>query len=150
VITESGLPCVFALPCRLISILECFSGLNYITSGAGYQYFIRDMLQPREADVPVLFVVFVVLPVLAYFLLGKWNDAVSKKSRASVLAQHSAEEAFAVETMTCPNVVPPGPSVRAMPHWRLVPSVRHEYHECATCHAPAKTRCSRCKSVRYW
>ncbi|TVU33240.1 hypothetical protein EJB05_25030 [Eragrostis curvula] len=107
------------------------------------------MLQPREADVPVLIVVFVVLPVLAYFLLGKWNDAVSKKARASVLAQRAAEEAFTVEAMACPDVISPGPSLRPMPYWRPAPSFRHEYHECATCHAPAKTRCSRCKSARY-
>lgn len=108
------------------------------------------MLQPREADVPVLILVFVVLPVLAYFLLGKWNDAVSKKARASVLAQCAAEEAFTVETMACPDVMSPGPSLRTMPYWRPAPSFRQEFHECATCHAPAKTRCSRCKSVRYW
>ncbi|KAK3152606.1 hypothetical protein QOZ80_2BG0161210 [Eleusine coracana subsp. coracana] len=108
------------------------------------------MLQPREADVPVLILVFVVLPVVAYFLLGKWNDAVSKKARASVLAQRAADEAFTVETMSCPDVISPGPSLRTtMPYWRPVPSFKHEYHECATCHAPAKTRCSRCKSVRY-
>ncbi|OEL36097.1 Ubiquitin carboxyl-terminal hydrolase 15 [Dichanthelium oligosanthes] len=107
------------------------------------------MLQPREADVPVLFLVFIVLPVVAYFLLGRWHDAASKKVRVSVLAQRAAEEAFRVETMACPDVMPPGPSLRTMPYFRPAPSFRQEFHECATCHAPAKTRCSRCKSVRY-
>lgn len=107
------------------------------------------MLQPREADVPALFVVFIVLPVIAYFLLGRWHDAVSKKARVGVLAQKAAEEDFKVETMACPDVVLPGPSLRPMPYLRSVPSFRPEYHECATCHGPAKTRCSRCKSVRY-
>ncbi|XP_062218727.1 ubiquitin C-terminal hydrolase 15-like [Phragmites australis] len=107
------------------------------------------MLQPREADVPALFIVFIVLPVLAYFLLGRWHDAVSKKARVSVLAQRAAGDAFRAETMACPDVISPGPSLRTMPYLRPAPSVRHEYHECATCHAPAKTRCSRCKSVRY-
>ncbi|CAM0946006.1 unnamed protein product [Alopecurus aequalis] len=107
------------------------------------------MLQPREADVPVLFVVFIVLPVIAYFLLGRWHEAVSKKARVGVLAQKAAEEAFEVETMACPDVILPGPSLRPMPYLRSVPSLRSEYHECATCHGPAKTRCSRCKSVRY-
>lgn len=107
------------------------------------------MLQPREADVPALFVIFIVLPVIAYFLLGRWHDAVSKKPRVSVLAQRAAEEAFKVETMVCPDVILPGPSLRPMPYLRSAPSLRPEYHECATCHGPAKTRCSRCKSVRY-
>ncbi|CAL5059186.1 unnamed protein product [Urochloa decumbens] len=107
------------------------------------------MLQPRAADVPVLFLVFIVLPVVAYFLLGRWHEAASKKARVSVLAQRAAEEAFRVETMACPDVMPPGPSLRTMPYFRPAPSLRQEFHECATCHAPAKTRCSRCKSVRY-
>ncbi|KAL5212300.1 hypothetical protein ABZP36_023147 [Zizania latifolia] len=107
------------------------------------------MLQPREADVPALFVVFIVLPVIAYFLLGRCHDAVSKKARVSVLAQRAAEEAFKVETMATPDVILTGPSLRSMPYLRSAPSARPEYHECATCHGPAKTRCSRCKSVRY-
>ncbi|KAG0532538.1 hypothetical protein BDA96_04G115800 [Sorghum bicolor] len=107
------------------------------------------MLQPREADVPALFLVFIVLPVVAYFLLGRWHDAASKKARVSVLAHRAAEEAYREETMACPDIIPPGPSLRTMPYFRPAPSLRQEYHECATCHAPAKTRCSRCKSVRY-
>lgn len=107
------------------------------------------MLQPREADVPALFLVFIVLPVVAYFLLGRWHDASSKKARVSVLAQRAAEEAFREETMACPDVMLPGPSLRPTPYFRPAPSLRQEYHECANCHAPAKTRCSRCKSVRY-
>ncbi|AQK70189.1 Ubiquitin carboxyl-terminal hydrolase 15 [Zea mays] len=107
------------------------------------------MLQPREADVPALFLVFIVLPVVAYFLLGRWHDSASKKARASVLAQRAAEEAYREETMACPDIIPPGPSLRTMPYFKPAPSLRQEYHECATCHAPAKTRCSRCKSVRY-
>lgn len=99
---------------------------------------------------PVLFVVFIVLPVIAYFLLGRWHDAVSKKARVSVLAQRAAEETFKVETMATPDVIMPGPSLRPMPYMRSAPSARPEYHECATCYGPAKTRCSRCKSVRYW
>uniref|UniRef100_A0A0D9VE78 USP domain-containing protein n=1 Tax=Leersia perrieri TaxID=77586 RepID=A0A0D9VE78_9ORYZ len=104
------------------------------------------MLQPRESDVPVVFVVFVVLPVIAYFLLGRWHDAVSKKARVSVLAQRAAEETFKVETMATPDVMLPGLSLRPMPYLRSAPSARPEYHECATCHGPAKTRCSRCNS----
>ncbi|XP_062223625.1 ubiquitin C-terminal hydrolase 15-like [Phragmites australis] len=107
------------------------------------------MLQPREADLPVLFLVFIVLPVLAYFLLGRCHHAVSKKARVSVLAQRAAEDTFRAETMACPDVILPGPSLRSLPYLRPASSLRHEYHECATCHAPAKTRCSRCKSVRY-
>ncbi|KAG8058590.1 hypothetical protein GUJ93_ZPchr0002g26219 [Zizania palustris] len=107
------------------------------------------MLQPREADVPALFVVFIVLPVIAYFLLGRWHDAVSKKAKVSMMVQRASEEAFKVETMASPDVILPGPSLRPMPYLRSALSARPEYHECATCHGPAKTRCSRCKSVRY-
>ncbi|KAL9437928.1 hypothetical protein AB3S75_023740 [Citrus x aurantiifolia] len=80
------------------------------------------MLEPREADVPVLFLVLVVLPLVAYVLLGKWSEAAKKRERISLLAQLAAEDALRVEA---------------------VPSL------CARCFAPATTRCSRCKSVRY-
>ncbi|KAL6599517.1 hypothetical protein ACP70R_045654 [Stipagrostis hirtigluma subsp. patula] len=92
---------------------------------SGYQDTVKDMLlQPTEVDVPALFNIFIVLPVLAYFLLGRWHDAVSKKARASVLAQQAAEEAFRVETMACPDVISPGPSLRTMPYLRPAPSLR--------------------------
>ncbi|OWM81022.1 ubiquitin carboxyl-terminal hydrolase 15-like isoform X1 [Punica granatum] len=98
------------------------------------------MLEPREADIPILFLVLVVLPVVLYILLGKWSDAAKKKERVNLLAQLAAEEALRVETMAVaatvvPHVVPPKP--------------KSSLHECAQCLSPATTRCSRCKSVRY-
>ncbi|KAG9448025.1 hypothetical protein H6P81_014153 [Aristolochia fimbriata] len=97
------------------------------------------MLEPKEADLPVLFLFLVVLPLVTYFLLGKWNESSKKNARISMLAQLAAEEALRVEAMATACVIPP--VVRS-------PS-KSGFHECARCLAPATTRCSRCKSVRY-
>ncbi|KAK6935081.1 Zinc finger, MYND-type [Dillenia turbinata] len=95
------------------------------------------MLEPREADIPALFLVFVVLPLVAYILLGKWNEATQKKERVSLLAQLAAEEAFRAEAMAAATVIPP------------MSSSNNGHHVCARCFGPATTRCSRCKSARY-
>ncbi|XP_054815494.1 ubiquitin carboxyl-terminal hydrolase 15 isoform X2 [Prosopis cineraria] len=95
------------------------------------------MLEPRESDIPALFVVLVVLPLVAYFLLGKWSEAAKKRDRISLLAQLAAEEASRVEEMAISDVIPP------------ISSTKIGHHACASCSAPAKTRCSRCKTVRY-
>lgn len=95
------------------------------------------MLEPREADIPALFLVFVVLPLLAYVLLGKWSEASKKRERVSLLAQLASEEALRAEAMAVADVFPP------------VSSSKNGLHACARCSRPATTRCSRCKSVRY-
>ncbi|XP_008783949.3 LOW QUALITY PROTEIN: ubiquitin carboxyl-terminal hydrolase 15-like [Phoenix dactylifera] len=95
------------------------------------------MLQPREADIPGLFLFLVVLPLVSYILLGIWKETSKKKARISVLAQFAAEEALRVDAMASADVIPDGPSLKT------------GFHECARCFAPATTRCSRCKSVRY-
>ncbi|PKA64439.1 Ubiquitin carboxyl-terminal hydrolase 15 [Apostasia shenzhenica] len=95
------------------------------------------MLKPREADIPALFVVLVVLPVVAYIILGKWNEVTKKKAKINVLAQIAAEEALLVEAMASADVSPP------------IHSLKISAYVCAKCLAPATTRCSRCKSVRY-
>lgn len=95
------------------------------------------MLEPREADIPILFLVLVVLPLVAYILLGKWSDSAKKKERISLLAQLAAEEAFKAEAMAVADVVP------------LVASSKNGTHQCVRCSSRATTRCSRCKSVRY-
>ncbi|XP_059282920.1 ubiquitin carboxyl-terminal hydrolase 15 isoform X2 [Lycium ferocissimum] len=97
------------------------------------------MLEPRETDIPVLFLVLVVLPLVSYILLGKWNEAAKKKERAGLLAQRAAEEAFKGETLPAVSTIP-------IP---LVPLPNSAIHQCARCHSPATTRCSQCKSVRY-
>lgn len=96
------------------------------------------MLEPRQADIPALFLVLVVLPLVAYILLGKWSEATKKRERISLLAQVVAEEALRAETMAAANAVP------------FMASSKSGFHACARCFAPATTRCSRCKSVRYW
>lgn len=116
----------------------------------------EDMLEPREADVPVLFLVLVVLPLVAYVLLGKWSEAAKKRERISLLAQLAAEEALRVEAVPSVSVSPLVPtSINEF----NVPTLKNEFPAstskngfqlCARCFAPATTRCSRCKSVRYW
>ncbi|PPR93511.1 hypothetical protein GOBAR_AA27167 [Gossypium barbadense] len=95
------------------------------------------MLEPREADIPALFLVLVVLPLVAYFLLGKWSEASKKQEQISLLAQLAAEEALRAEAMAAASVIP------------LVPSSKNGLHACAWCFGPATTRCSRCKAVKY-
>ncbi|KAF3609272.1 hypothetical protein DY000_02045614, partial [Brassica cretica] len=134
------------------------------------------MLEPRGADIPILFLVLVVLPVVAYILLGKWSDISEKRGRANLLAQMAAEEAFRAETdvrgvrfetMATENRAPrtrtrnapaASGSVRADFVAELRPDsvaatcgvpVNNQGHVCARCFNPAKTRCSRCKSIRY-
>ncbi|KAJ8542970.1 hypothetical protein K7X08_005493 [Anisodus acutangulus] len=97
------------------------------------------MLEPRETNIPALFLVLVVLPLVSYILLVKWNEAVKKKERVGLLAQRAAEEAFKGEPFPAVSIIP-------IPH---VPLPSSAIHQCARCHSPATTRCSQCKSVRY-
>ncbi|KAH0466950.1 hypothetical protein IEQ34_004188 [Dendrobium chrysotoxum] len=115
------------LPNNIISVETLF----------GHQYVGLDMLKPRETDIPVLFVVLVVLPIVTYILLGKWNEASKKKAKISMLAQIVSEEALRIEAIAPADVLP------------VVPSLKSSTHLCAKCFALATTRCSRCKSVRY-
>lgn len=100
------------------------------------------MLEPREADIPVLFLVLVVLPLVAYFLLGKWSEAAKKRERIDLLAHMATEESFRAEAV--PTVAA---TATAFP---FVSPSKNGIHVCARCLSPATTRCSRCKSVRYW
>ncbi|KAL8239339.1 hypothetical protein R6Q59_015906 [Mikania micrantha] len=102
------------------------------------------MLQPRETDLPFLFLVLVVLPLVAYILLGKWSEFSKQKVKISELAQIAAEEAFRAEAMAAAAVA----TAAVIP---LVPVLKlnNGLHQCARCFGPAKTRCSRCKSARY-
>ncbi|KAI7752391.1 hypothetical protein M8C21_018077 [Ambrosia artemisiifolia] len=101
------------------------------------------MLQPRETDLPFLFLVLVVLPLVAYILLGKWGEFSKKKVKISELAHIAAEEAFRAESMAVAAA-----TATVIP---LVPLLKqnNRFHQCARCFRPAKTRCSRCKSARY-
>ncbi|KAG5020847.1 hypothetical protein JHK85_017181 [Glycine max] len=96
------------------------------------------MLEPRESDIPVLFLVLVVLPLVAYILLGKWSETTKKRDTINLLAHLAAEEALRAEEMVVADVIPP------------VSASKNEHHVCARCSVPARTRCSRCKIVRYW
>ncbi|KAK8545500.1 hypothetical protein V6N13_066778 [Hibiscus sabdariffa] len=57
-----------------------------------------------------LFLVLVVLPVVAYYLLGKWSEASKKQEWVSLRAQLAAEEALRAETMAAASVIPLVPS----------------------------------------
>ncbi|CAN8312356.1 unnamed protein product [Cochlearia groenlandica] len=100
------------------------------------------MLEPKGTDIPILFFVLVVLPVVAYILLGKWSEVSEKRGRVKLLAQMAAEEALRTEFRSDFAAATSGVPV-------VVPVNNNELHVCARCLAPAKTRCSRCKSVRY-
>ncbi|TKY49298.1 Ubiquitin carboxyl-terminal hydrolase 15 [Spatholobus suberectus] len=65
------------------------------------------MLEPRESDIPVLFLVLVVLPLVAYILLGKWSETTKKRDRINLLAHLAAEEALRAEEMAVADVIPP-------------------------------------------
>ncbi|KAI3467192.1 hypothetical protein Pfo_023855 [Paulownia fortunei] len=95
------------------------------------------MLEPRETDIPALFLVFVVLPLVSYFLLGKWSETAKRKEGISLIANGAAEEALRVDDMAVGGVMP----VVHLPNSGI--------HQCARCFGPATTRCSQCKSVWY-
>ncbi|XP_024980503.1 ubiquitin carboxyl-terminal hydrolase 15-like isoform X2 [Cynara cardunculus var. scolymus] len=98
------------------------------------------MLHPRGTDLAGLVLVFVVLPLVAYILLGKWSEVSKKKDRVRVLAEIAAEESFRAEAMAAVATVVPLASL---------PKSNSGFHECARCFSLATTRCSRCKTVRY-
>ncbi|XP_047341644.1 ubiquitin carboxyl-terminal hydrolase 15-like [Impatiens glandulifera] len=95
------------------------------------------MLEPREYDIPILLLFFVLFPLFAYILLGKWSETSMKKEMIDHLALLAAEEASKAEAMTASDVIP------------VLPSPKNIGHLCAKCSAPATTRCSQCRSVRY-
>lgn len=105
----------------------------------GHEFAGENMLEPRETDIPALFLVLVVLPLVSYILLGKWNEAAKKKERVGMLAQRVSEEAHKAQTVPAVSIIPSP----------LVPLPSSAIHLCARCHSPATTRCSQCKSVRY-
>lgn len=108
------------------------------------------MLQPRESDIPALFIFLVVIPLFIYIVLGRCSETSKKKARISALAHLAAEEAFQVEAMASADVLPVLPSKTGVDVFPVLPSSRIGFHKCARCSCPATTRCSRCKSVRYW
>ncbi|KAH6807206.1 hypothetical protein C2S51_028314 [Perilla frutescens var. frutescens] len=95
------------------------------------------MLEPRETDIPALFLVFVVLPLVTYFILGKWSETSKRKERISLVPSRAAEEALQIDHMAVGSIMP----VVHLPNSGI--------HQCAKCFGPARTRCSQCKSVWY-
>ncbi|KAL8161367.1 LOW QUALITY PROTEIN: hypothetical protein V2J09_012856, partial [Rumex salicifolius] len=96
--------------------------LSYICLGErfGHEFTGGDMLKPRDTDIPFLFLVLVVLPVVAYILLGRWSDSSKKKERIDLLAQLVAEESVRAEVMAGVSVIPP-----------VSPPKAAAFHECA-------------------
>ncbi|KAM7268521.1 hypothetical protein ACFE04_010687 [Oxalis oulophora] len=64
------------------------------------------MLQPKEADIPALFFFLVVLPLVAYILLGKWSEASKRREKIDLLAHLAAEEALRADKMATAGVIP--------------------------------------------
>lgn len=96
------------------------------------------MLEPKEADIPILFLFLVVFPLVAYVLLGKWSESTKKRDRISLLAHMAAEEALRAEATATDCAL------------SMITATNNGVHACARCFSPATTRCSRCKAVRYW
>ncbi|KAL9254780.1 Ubiquitin carboxyl-terminal hydrolase 15-like protein [Drosera capensis] len=99
---------------------------------------LRDMLEPRESDIPALFLVLVVLPLVAYILLGKWSEVSKRNERVNLLAHIAVEESRRAEAMLSASVMPFASPLKV--------GVKIGNHECALCHGPATTQCSRCNS----
>ncbi|KAG6397765.1 hypothetical protein SASPL_144226 [Salvia splendens] len=95
------------------------------------------MLEPRETDIPALFLVFVFLLLVTYFILGKCSETSKRKERISLIASGAAEEALQVDHMAVGGIMP------------AVNMPNSVIHQCARCFGPAGTRCSQCKSVWY-
>lgn len=95
------------------------------------------MLEPRETDIPALFLVFVVFPLVTYFILGKWSETSKRKEKISLIASGATEEALHANHMAVGSITPavhlPNSGIR----------------QCARCFGLARTRCSQCKSVWY-
>ncbi|KAG2268582.1 hypothetical protein Bca52824_063137 [Brassica carinata] len=109
----------------------------------------------QGADIPILFLVLVVLPVVAYILLGKWSD-ISEKEEGLICWLRWQLKKIGLENQDqdCSFCG----SVRADFVAELRPDsvaatcgvpINNQGHVCARCFNPAKTRCSRCKSIRY-
>lgn len=96
------------------------------------------MLEPRETDIPALFLVFIVIPLVTYFVLGKWSETSNRKEKISLIASGAAEEALQANHMAVGSITP----VVHLPNSGI--------RECARCFGLARTRCSQCKSVWYW
>lgn len=95
------------------------------------------MLEPRETDIPALFLVFIVIPLVTYFVLGKWSETSKRKEKISLIASGAAEEALQANHMAVGSITP----VVHLPNSGI--------RECARCFGLARTRCSQCKSVWY-
>ncbi|KAK1362392.1 Ubiquitin carboxyl-terminal hydrolase 15 [Heracleum sosnowskyi] len=96
------------------------------------------MLEPKETHVTALVLFLVVLPLVAYFLLGRWSEVSKKKERLGLLTQCAGDEVFTTDSVTAATFIP-----------LVLPLPEINVHECARCYATSTTRCSRCKSVRY-
>lgn len=96
------------------------------------------MLEPRGTDIPLI-LIFIALPLVTYFILGKWSDTSKRKETlSSIEASGASEEALQVDNMAIGTIMP------------VVNLPISGIHQCARCFAPAGTRCSQCKSVWYW
>lgn len=104
-----------------------------------------------SAAMSALLLVLVLLPLVVYVLLGKWGGAKAEGERVNLNDQYAAEEKTGVLEMAsvAATHLSNSPNIEATVLPFSAPSNSGK-HVCARCCAPAKTRCSRCKSIRYW
>ncbi|XP_047325129.1 ubiquitin carboxyl-terminal hydrolase 17-like [Impatiens glandulifera] len=101
---------------------------------------------------PVLFF-SLIGPLFFFFLRRRWQRYVARKEEINRLLILAAEEAARVEleftadyyTSSVPSFIPP-PQQQPQPP---TPTPPPQQYICAVCSAPTKTRCARCKAVRY-
>lgn len=83
----------------------------------------------------LVLVISLVLPLIGLFARRKWRLAALRSEEIRRLLIHASEEAARAE-------------LEASVEFSSV-SVSNVFH-CPVCYCHATTRCSRCKSVRYW
>lgn len=99
----------------------------------------------------VVFLVLVVQFVIGFFVRRRWRRSAARKEemrRLHVMVAAEEEEAAKaeVEASSASGYASSSSLISGPP---LV-SAPLQYHECAVCFSPTTTRCSRCKSIRYW
>ncbi|KAJ6735516.1 UBIQUITIN CARBOXYL-TERMINAL HYDROLASE 16 [Salix purpurea] len=89
----------------------------------------------RFSSLVVLVLCVVIIPLGCFIIRCKWRSAVARKEEIKRLLVLAAEEAARAE-------------FEAAASYGTVPVLTNNY-QCAVCFCPTKTRCARCKAIRY-